>query len=71
MARIVGNTEQNIKAMSMGTWKSATSGFRPDGKKHVHTSSGIGKRRERHPPEGGWPGGDPEKNGWKPGGGKR
>lgn len=33
-------------------------------------TSGFGKIRYKVAPEGGWPGGMPEQNGWKPGGAK-
>ena len=38
--------------------------------KKIHKGSEKGKGRARiyraYPPEGGWPGGEPEKNGYKP-----
>lgn len=34
------------------------------------THSKLGRTYFAFPPEGGWPGGDPVKNGWKPAGGK-
>lgn len=39
-------------------------------KQHSHTASGLARTYFAHPPEGGWPGGLPESNGWRPGKGK-
>lgn len=52
--------------MTMGTWKTKKAAKARKGSQ----TAGGGKARTKFctPPEGGWPGGDPAKNGYKAGG---
>jgi hypothetical protein len=61
----------------MGSWKTNTHPFKWNkethkaaGKKPSRTVSKLGRTYLAIPPAGGWPGGEPERNGWKHSGGK-
>ena len=64
------NRPQDVKPkhFSGGEWKRRA--FEAIGR-HRHTASGLGRSYIAIPPEEGWPGGDPLRNGYKPTGGKK
>lgn len=51
----------NAHRLVAGVWK------RDKPRVGISTASGHGKSYEAKPPPEGWPGGAPEKNGWRPG----
>lgn len=56
-----------VKYLAGGEWKSKIIDRLG---KHRHESTKLARTYTAFPPEGGWPGGDPLKNGYKPQGGK-
>ncbi len=48
---------------AMSEWKATKIGKKPS----RTGSQGWARLREKVPPPGGWPGGEPEKNGYRPG----